>query len=301
MPPTANCERVSDEIALDVVMGSRAHHRREAGAVELVRLRGPQRVAGADPEHLTEPRALTPLAGGQSDAAQASLCELDGRTISTFRIEGGKHVGAIGPPEGQVLERAVRVAIELGIPIVGTIASSGADVIEGVSSLHAWGHVARSLADASGVVPTILVVVGPCVSGPALLLGIADLVVMTSDAFAYVSGPDTVRAFTGIELDNIALGGATMHGSRSGVASFVVADEDAARELVAVLLEYLPSNHLSDPPSFESDDPVDRDCTRAQRRCRLGPTPPTTFVSCSTTCSTRRRSSRCARSTRRTS
>jgi acetyl-CoA carboxylase carboxyltransferase component len=212
---------------------------------------------------LTEPRALTPLAGGQSDAAQAALCELDGRTISTFRIEGGKHVGAIGPPEGQVLERAVRVAIELGIPVVGTIASSGADVIEGVSSLHAWGHVARSLADASGVVPTILVVVGPCVSGPALLLGIADIVVMTNDAFAYVSGPDTVRAFTGIDLDSAALGNAVMHGSRSGVASFVVTDEDAARELVAVLLEYLPSNHLEDAPVFESDDPVDRDCARA--------------------------------------
>ncbi len=212
---------------------------------------------------MIEPRPPTPIAGGQSGAATAWLTEVDGRQVSTFRIEGGKHVGAIGPPEGETLARTVRLAIELGIPVVGTIASSGADVGEGVASLHAWGCVARALVDASGVVPTILTVVGPCVSGPALLLGVADIVVMTDDAFAYVTGPDTVRDFTGIDVDSRALGGAPMHGSRSGVASFVVADEDAARDVVATMLEYLPSNHLQDPPRYTTNDPVDRDCAAA--------------------------------------
>jgi len=119
------------------------------------------------------------------------------------------------------------------------------------------------LGDASGVVPIVFTVVGPCVSGPALLLGIADVVVMTDDAFAYVSGPDTVRAFTGIDVDHRGLGGAAMHGTRSGAATFVVPDEDTARELTAAILDYLPSNHLEDPPRWPSDDPVDRDCTRA--------------------------------------
>jgi acetyl-CoA carboxylase carboxyltransferase component len=212
---------------------------------------------------LSEIREPTPLVGRRSDAATAWLTEIDGRPVSTFRIEGGKHVGAIGPPEGEALQRAVRVAINLGIPLVGTIASSGADVAEGVASLHAWGRVARALVDASGVVPTILSVVGPCVSGPALLLGVTDVVVMTDDAFAYVSGPDTVRAFTGIDLDNRALGGSALHRTRSGVASFVVSDEDAAHDVVAAVLEYLPSNHLNDPPRFASTDPVDRDCAKA--------------------------------------
>ena len=160
----------------------------------------------------------TPLAGHRSSVASARLIDApDGRMVSTFRIEGGKHVGAIGPPEGQVLERAIRHAAQFGIPVVGTIASSGADVLEGVSSLHAWGRVAKALADASGVVPTVLIVIGPCVSGPALLLGLADITVMTDDAFAYVSGPDTVRDFTGIELDHRALGGPGIHDRRSGV------------------------------------------------------------------------------------
>ena len=204
-----------------------------------------------------------PIEGRRSDAATAAFAALHGRSVVTFRISDGKHVGAIGPPEGASVERAVRLAIELGLPVVGTIASSGADVTEGVASLHSWGRVARALSDASGAVPTVLVVVGPCVSGPALLLGIADLTIMTVDAFAYVSGPDTVRAFTGIALDHRQLGGAPLHGQRSGVASLVVDDEDDAVLAAAHLLEYLPANHLDDPPRGATDDPVDRDTDRA--------------------------------------
>lgn len=209
-------------------------------------------------------RPRTPLAGHRSAVATACLGSApDGRMVSTFRIEGGKHVGAIGPPEGQVVERAIRHAIDFGIPVVGVVASSGADVAEGIPSLHAWGRVAKALADASGVVPTLLAVVGPCVSGPALLLGLADLVVLTEDAFAYVSGPDTVRAFTGIDLDHRALGGPWVHDRRSGVSAIVVPDEQTALDVLWTILEYLPSNHLEDPPRWPSDDPVDRDCVRA--------------------------------------
>ncbi|MEX2254669.1 MAG: carboxyl transferase domain-containing protein [Acidimicrobiia bacterium] len=207
--------------------------------------------------------ASVPLGERRSDAATAHLTEIDGRPVAEFTLRGGKHVGAIGPPEGLAIERVAKVAVETGVPIVGTIASSGADVTEGVASLHAWGLVARALGNASGVVPIVLTVVGPCVSGPALLLGIADVVVMTEEAYAYVSGPDTVRAFTGMDVDHRGLGAATMHGSRSGVASFVVADEAAGREIVAAVLDYLPANHLDDPPRWRSDDPVDRDCARA--------------------------------------
>src|SRR5680860_744682 len=135
--------------------------------------------------------AAAPLVAQRSAAVTAALGELDGRTVSWFRLEGGKHRGAIGVAEGDALERAVRMGIELGVPVVGIVATSGADVGEGVASLHAWGRVARALTDASGVVPTLLATVGPCVSGPALLLGLVDHVVMTRDAFAYVSGPDT--------------------------------------------------------------------------------------------------------------
>jgi propionyl-CoA carboxylase beta chain len=206
-----------------------------------------------------------PVAGRASSAATATLRRLEGRDVALFRLDGGKHRGAIGPPEGVAIERLVTLAIELGVPIVGVLATSGADIHEGVASLHAWGKVARQVSRASGVVPIIFAVVGPCTSGPALMLGLADHVIMTADAFAYVSGPEAVAEFTGVQIDRAGLGGAPVHDSRTGVASLVAADEEDALLAVADLLSYLPANHLHDAPveALAADDPLDRPCHRA--------------------------------------
>src|SRR2546423_7360348 len=148
-----------------------------------------------------------PVAGRVSPAATAALRPLEGHDVALFRLDGGKHRGAIGPPEGVAIERLVTLATELGVPIVGVLATSGADIHEGVASLHAWGRVARQVSRASGVVPVGFAVVGPCTSGPALMLGLADPVVMTPDAFAYVSGPEAVAEVTGIAVDPARLRG----------------------------------------------------------------------------------------------
>jgi acetyl-CoA carboxylase carboxyltransferase component len=205
----------------------------------------------------------TPVFGLRSAAVTAAIRDLDGHRVGWFDLDGGKHRGAIGTAEGDAVERVVRLATDFGIPVVGRVASSGTDVTEGVAALHAWGRVAKALSDASGVVPVVLLLVGPAVSGPALLLGIADAVIMTADSFAYVTGPDVVVQFTGVPIDRDALGGAHVHDRHSGVAALVVHDEDAAVHAVGALLGYLPSNHLDDPPVFECSDAVDRDCTRA--------------------------------------
>jgi acetyl-CoA carboxylase carboxyltransferase component len=206
-----------------------------------------------------------PVAGRASPAATAVLRQLEGRDVALFRLDGGKHRGAIGPPEGVAIERLVTLAIELGVPIVGVLATSGADIHEGVASLHAWGRVARQVARASGVVPIVFAVVGPCTSGPALMLGLADHVVVTPDSFAYVSGPEAVAEFTGVRIDRAGLGGAPVHDTRTGVASLVAADEDDALLAVADLLSYLPANHLADPPpaALSPADPLERACHRA--------------------------------------
>ena len=151
----------------------------------------------------------------------------------------------------------------LGVPIVGVLATSGADVEEGVASLHAWGRVARILTEASGTVPIVLIVSGPCVSGPALLLGIADVVVMTEEATAYVSGPGAVEELTGVRVSREVLGGRAVHAVRTGVAALVAGDEESAVHVAADVLSYLPQNCLDEPPLHWSDDPVDRDCTVA--------------------------------------
>jgi len=207
----------------------------------------------------------TAVTRGVSDTARAGLGEIDGRTVSWFALGGGPHRGAIGEAEGIVVERAVRLATELGVPVVGTLATSGAEVGAGVVGLHAWGRVARELTRASGVVPIVLTVTGPCVSGPALMLALADHVVMTADAFAYVSGPDAVAQMTGMVLDHRQLGGPAVHATRTGLASLVVESKEAAEDAVADLLSFLPSNHLEaeHPPVAFVDDPVDRECDLA--------------------------------------
>lgn len=207
--------------------------------------------------------ARLPVAIQREGAVRAELVEFEGQLVGMFRLEGGKHRGAIGPPEGETIQRLVRTAVDAGVPIVGVLATSGADVTEGVASLHAWGSVARALTAASGIVPIVFVVTGPCVSGPALLLGLADVVVMTMDAFAYVSGPSMVSGFTGVSIGHAALGGAAAHAVNSGVATIVGDDEEEALLAAADVLSYLPDNNLSAPPVHPSTDPLDRPCTHA--------------------------------------
>jgi acetyl-CoA carboxylase carboxyltransferase component len=205
----------------------------------------------------------TPLHAWADAAASAEITEIDGRRVVAFRVAGGKHHGAIGINGSATVERAVRLAGELQIPLVGEFDTSGAELRDGVAALHAWGRLARELVQVSGVVPTLLAVTGACVSGPALALGLFDHVVMTEDAFAYVTGPDSVEDFTGVRVSRSELGGAAVHAARTGVASLVVADELEARDALAALLWYLPDHHLADPPVLESDDPVDRVCALA--------------------------------------
>jgi acetyl-CoA carboxylase carboxyltransferase component len=211
------------------------------------------------------PGFMTPIMDHRSDSATARIVERDGRSIVELRIEGGKHHGAVGEAGAETMQRAIRLATEIGVPFVAWLDTAGADVGEGISSLHGWGRCAHALVQASGVVPTVIIVTGACVSGPALCLGLVDHVIMTADAFAYVSGPEAVAEVTGVTLDRLALGGAGMHGRMSGVASLVVEDEDEAEHALAALLEYLPANHLEDARGWPSTDRADRDCTEAAR------------------------------------
>ncbi len=195
--------------------------------------------------------------------ADVRLLGGDGQQVGWFRLEGGKHRGAVGTIEGETIARVVRTAVDAGVPVVGVMSTSGADVAEGVASLHAWGGIARELAHASGIVPIVLIVTGPAVSGPALLLGLADVVIMTSEAFAYVSGPDALLEFTGMRATHESLGGSDVHALRSGVAALVATDEDEALALAFDVLSFLPANNGSAPPLFTCDDPVDRPTRQA--------------------------------------
>ena len=200
------------------------------------------------------------MRAGADATASAELRVIDGRRVVWFRIAGGKHHGAIGEVGGATVERAVQLAGQLQIPLVGEFDTSGAELGEGVVALHAWGRLARELVAVSGRVPTLLAVTGACVSGPALALGCFDQVVMTDDAFAFVTGPEAIGDFTGESVSRGELGGSAVHDRRTGVAALVVRDEVIAREALIELLSYLPDHHLADPPRWATDDDRSRLC-----------------------------------------
>ncbi len=175
------------------------------------------------------------------------------RSVSTDRR------GALGYEDGTTITEAARSAASLRIPLVLVLATSGADVSEGVVSLHGWGRAARAVSACSGRVPVVAVVTGPALSGPALLLGLCDLVLMTSDAFAFVSGPAMVEEFTGVRLGVHQLGGTAMHARSSGLCAVEIATEADALDLVAHLLGLLPAHTDELPPRAPGDDTVERE------------------------------------------
>ena len=197
--------------------------------------------------------------------------DLGGRRVVVVDI-AGEDRGALRPADGENLAIAARTARDQRLPLVCFVESSGAAIDEGVGAVHGWGTAAREFVACSGVVPTIFCVTGPTVSGPALLLGLADLVVMITDTYAFVSGTHMVRQFTGEELSNEGLGGASMHERTSGVAHFTMADRAEAEDLISELLSFLPNHTAQVPPGWPCSDPVDRPTPEAGD---LIPEPPT--------------------------
>jgi acetyl-CoA carboxylase carboxyltransferase component len=163
----------------------------------------------------------------------------------------------------EVIARTVAIGVDAGVPVVGVLSGVGVDATAGLASLHGWGALARALAAASGLVPVVLVVDGPCLGGTALVLGLADVVVMTARATAFVNGPEASARITGsATLDADLLGGSWVHGARTGVADLVVDDLDEAFDLLADLLDHLPPNNHEAPPTVAPSDPPNR-LTRA--------------------------------------
>ncbi len=189
--------------------------------------------------------------------------EFDGRRVVWVDVDAGSRVGALTSESSAKIEHASCTARTKGFPLIVVMRSSGADIVEGIAALHGWGLAARALTDCSGVVPIIMIVDGPAVSGPALLLGIADFVVMTTDSYAFVSGPTMVAEFTGVAIDNEELGGAASHARYSGATSLVATDVDAATEMVGQLLAYLPQHNDEEPQRWPTDDPLDRQTPEA--------------------------------------
>ena len=201
----------------------------------------------------TRPEEAPDVGKGIVGAVTSVVDRIGGRNVVVCRALGSMRRGAITHADGVRLGEAADQARHLGIPFVFFVASSGADVHDGVAALHGWGRAAAAISRCSGQVPVIAAATGPVVSGPALLLGLSDLVVMSAEAVAYVSGPQMVAEFTGIQIGLRELGGTATHSRSSGLCTVESDDVDGA---VAELLEYLPSNTDELPPVATVSDSV---------------------------------------------
>jgi propionyl-CoA carboxylase beta subunit len=184
---------------------------------------------------------------------------VDGRPVYVFAQDFTVFGGSLSETNAAKICKVMDLAMEHGAPIVGLNDSGGARIQEGVVSLAGYADIFLRNTLASGVVPQISAILGPCAGGAVYSPAITDFVFMTEKtAYMFVTGPDVIRTVTHEEVTKESLGGAATHSSLSGVAHFSRADDPATLAAVRELLSYLPSNNLDDPPRRATNDPPDR-------------------------------------------
>ncbi|SDZ23390.1 Acetyl-CoA carboxylase, carboxyltransferase component [Amycolatopsis xylanica] len=182
-----------------------------------------------------------------------------GRTVFVYAHDFRIFGGALGEAHAEKVHKVMDRAIAAGAPLVSLNDGAGARIQEGVTALAGYGGIFRRNTAASGVIPQISVMLGPCAGGAAYSPALTDFVFMVRDtAQMFITGPDVVRSVTGEEITHNGLGGAQVHGGVSGVAHFVYDDEQTCLEEVRYLLSLLPSNNRELPPSTPNGDPAGR-------------------------------------------
>ena len=193
------------------------------------------------------------------DGVVTGIGKINGRRVAVYAQDFTVLGGSFSQVQAQKINRIQDLALESGIPIVGLNDSGGARVQEGVRSLAAYGEVFARNVKASGVIPQISVIMGPCAGGAVYSPALTDFTVMVDGTSAmFLTGPGVVASVTGEKVSAQELGGSDVHSARSGNAHFRAHCDAEALALVQLILGYLPSNTQEDAPVIASNDPVDR-------------------------------------------
>lgn len=183
--------------------------------------------------------------------------KVDGRLVYVFAQDFTILGGSLGEAHGRKIAQLMDLAYQNGAPIIGLNDSGGARIQEGVDSLASYGEIFYRNTRASGVIPQISLIMGPCAGGAVYSPGINDFVFMVDqNAYMFITGPEVIKAVTHEDVDFDSLGGAAVHAEKSGVAHFTAPDEESVIALLRYLLSFLPANNLTPPPFLQSaDDP----------------------------------------------
>ncbi|HXW17659.1 MAG TPA: acyl-CoA carboxylase subunit beta [Candidatus Acidoferrales bacterium] len=184
---------------------------------------------------------------------------IDGRLIYVFAQDFTVFGGSLSESNAQKITKIMDLAMRNGAPVIGLNDSGGARIQEGVKSLAGYADIFLRNTLASGVVPQISAIMGPCAGGAVYSPAITDFIFMTREtSYMFVTGPDVIKTVTHEEVTKQELGGAMTHNEKSGVAHFVARDDAECLAMIRELVSYLPSNNLEDPPRRASSDPPDR-------------------------------------------
>ncbi|MGZ4469930.1 MAG: acyl-CoA carboxylase subunit beta, partial [Nocardioidaceae bacterium] len=181
---------------------------------------------------------------------------IDGRQVCVFAQDFTVFGGSLGQVFGEKIVKVRDLAMKTGCPIIGINDSGGARIQEGVVSLGLYGEIFRRNVHASGVIPQISLIMGPCAGGAVYSPAVTDFTVMVDQtSHMFITGPDVIKTVTGEDVSMEDLGGARSHNTKSGNAHYMGADEADAIDYVRALISYLPQNNLDEPPAY--DDPAD--------------------------------------------
>lgn len=200
---------------------------------------------------------------------------IDGRQVFAFAQDFTVFGGSLSETNAAKIVKVMDLAVRLGAPIVGLNDSGGARIQEGVVSLAGYADIFLRNTLASGVVPQISAIMGPCAGGAVYSPAITDFIVMVKNSsYMFVTGPDVIKTVTHEEVTKEELGGAMTHNATSGVAHFAVDDDRECLALVRDLLSFLPSNNLDDPPRTKSDTEPEREIEALDRLVPASPNQP---------------------------
>jgi acetyl-CoA carboxylase carboxyltransferase component len=194
-----------------------------------------------------------------SDSVVTGWGKIDGRVVYVFSQDFTVFGGSLGEVHAEKVCKVMDLAIKNGAPVIGLNDSGGARIQEGVVSLAAYAYVFLRNVLASGVVPQISAIMGPCAGGAVYSPAMTDFILMVKEtSFMHITGPDVIRTVTREDVTSEELGGAMVHNQKSGVAHFAAEDEEDGFYQIRKLLSYLPQNNMEDPPFVPTDDPADR-------------------------------------------
>ena len=194
-----------------------------------------------------------------TDGVITGFGTVDGRKVCLFSQDFTVNGGSLGEVFGEKVHKIMDLASSIGVPMIGINDGAGARVQEGVVGLAYYGGIFKRNVGASGVIPQISVIMGSCAGGAVYSPAITDFVFMVRESSQmFITGPDVVRTVTGEDVTLEQLGGAMTHATKSGVATFVAADEKECLDEVRYLLSLLPANNLEEPPFVDTGDDAER-------------------------------------------